>query len=283
VLKSSATKDLRMDSTKLSKRHCSFNPVHILHTGPRLCELKAYPSPILCVLSIGSLQHLTQFCTLPIATAVSCASPVTSFTFTPDCRRVCILSRTNGRGGSQIPTKPTYTKSCRDDPRAIPTTEAKIKPAVYCSTYCFQPSPFRRYMHLHATSHHHSVGTCTCKWSLHATRQHIIQTPATTFSMLNICRACGCMGPKGCLPFRLSQFSVKSVSNLHCQLWTTCRYSPKIYFWHYVRKWLKLVLTFRLFLATKLPYEKCVTFTYLHYSRLMAYTLHLNTNTYCYQ
>jgi hypothetical protein len=34
-------------------------------------------------------------------------------------------SRTNGRGGSQIPTKPTYTKSCSDDPRAIPTTEIK--------------------------------------------------------------------------------------------------------------------------------------------------------------
>ena len=119
----------------------SLNPVHILHTGPMLCELKAYPSPILCVQPTGPLQQITQFCILPIAVAVSCASPVTSFTFTPDCRRVWILSRTNGRGGSQIPTKPTYTKSCRDDPRAIPTTKAKIKSAVCCNMYYIHPAP----------------------------------------------------------------------------------------------------------------------------------------------
>ena len=232
-----------MDSTKQAKTCCSFNPVHILNTGPRLCELKAYPVLILCVRPIGPLKHLTQFCALPIAVAVSCASPVTSFTFTPDCRRVWILSRTNGRGGSQIPTKPTYTKSCRDDPRAIPTTKAKIKSVVYCNRYYIHPAPL-------------SAGTCICKRYQTAHNSHTCHCTEYVAHEQGL----WLHAAQGLLAACLSdchKFQYKHVSYLHCRFWTMCRYSPQIYVWHCVQKWLKLSLTFRIFFfTTKLPYER---------------------------
>lgn len=55
---------------------------------------------------------------IPMATAVSWASPVTNFTLTPQLYNCSIDSRTNGFGGSQIPTNPKYTKSCREFPLA---------------------------------------------------------------------------------------------------------------------------------------------------------------------
>lgn len=60
---------------------------------------------------------------LPIATAVSWASPVTNFTLTPQINSCSIDSRTNGFGGSQIPTIPKYTKSCREFPLANAITK----------------------------------------------------------------------------------------------------------------------------------------------------------------
>lgn len=75
----------------------------------------------------------------PIAVAVSWASPVTILILTPLCNSVWMDSRTKGRGGSQIPTRPMYTRSWRLLPLAIPTTATTT---VYawdhlCAIYCY--------------------------------------------------------------------------------------------------------------------------------------------------
>lgn len=61
-----------------------------------------------------------------MATAVSWASPVTNFTLTPQLYKCSIDSRTNGLGGSHIPTNPKYTKSCKDSPLASAITKQYI-------------------------------------------------------------------------------------------------------------------------------------------------------------
>lgn len=66
-----------------------------------------------------------------MATAVSCASPVTNLTSTPELIRVWMDSRTCGLGGSQIPTMPMYVNSCSVLPLAKPTTLRPLRPISY--------------------------------------------------------------------------------------------------------------------------------------------------------
>lgn len=51
---------------------------------------------------------------------------MTNFTLTPQLNNCSIDSRTNGFGGSHIPTNPKYTKSCKEFPLAKAITK-KIK------------------------------------------------------------------------------------------------------------------------------------------------------------
>lgn len=64
---------------------------------------------------------------LPMAKAVSRASPVIIFTDTPDSERTCTASFTPARGGSMIPTRPRNVSFPSSGPEARASTEGRQK------------------------------------------------------------------------------------------------------------------------------------------------------------
>jgi hypothetical protein len=127
-------------SKKQAETCCSCNPVHILNTVMRLCELKIYSSLILCVSAIGSLIHFTSY--MPYRLPM--LSPVHhQWQASPSHQTVreseYSLGQTDEVGHiSQLsPHTPSPAVMI-----LVPYQQlnAKIKSATYSDSYCIQPA-----------------------------------------------------------------------------------------------------------------------------------------------